>query len=105
MCRAFGCDALLFLTDVPAVLDAQRQRLPVLTPADCERLVQNGVATGGMLPKLDAALLALRDNPRALVKIAPGAAQDAVLAALRLECRHDVHHHDVGNGDPPWMKA
>jgi len=83
LCRAFGCDALLFLTDVPAVLDAQKQRLPVLTPADCERLVQSGVATGGMLPKLDAALLALRDNPRALVKIAPGSAQDAVLAALR----------------------
>lgn len=83
LCRAFGCDALLFLTDVPAVLDAQKQRLPALTPADCERLVQSGVATGGMLPKLDAALRALRDNPRALIKIAPGAAPDAVLAALR----------------------
>lgn len=87
LCRAFGCDALLFLTDVPAVLDAQKQRLPVLTPADCERLVQSGVATGGMLPKLDAALLALRDNPRALIKIAPGASPDtssgAVLSALR----------------------
>lgn len=87
LCRAFGCDALLFLTDVPAVLDAQKQRLPVLTPADCERLVASGVASGGMLPKLDAALMALRENPRALVKIAPGASPDtssgAVLAALR----------------------
>lgn len=83
LCRAFGCDALLFLTDVPAVLDAQKQRLPVLTPADCQQLVQNGVASGGMLPKLDAALMALRDNPRALIKIAPGSAHDAVLSALR----------------------
>lgn len=83
LCRAFGCDALLFLTDVPAVLDAQKQRLPVLTPADCQQLVQSGVASGGMLPKLDAALMALRDNPQALIKIAPGSAHDAVLSALR----------------------
>lgn len=83
LCRAFACDALLFLTDVPGVLDGNGQRLPRLTPADCERLVASGVAKGGMLPKLDAALMALRDNPRALVKIAPANAADAVSAALR----------------------
>jgi acetylglutamate kinase len=83
LCRAFGCDALLFLTDVPAVLDADEQRLPLLTPAACARLIAAGTATGGMLPKLDAALLALRENPRALVKIAPGGSPDAVLQALR----------------------
>ncbi len=83
LCRAFGCDALLFLTDVPGVLDAQGQRLAQLTPADCQALVTTGVAKGGMLPKLEAAVLALRENPRALVKIAPAAAPDAVLMALR----------------------
>lgn len=83
LCRAFGCEAVLFLTDVPGVLDAQGQRHDRLTPADCERLVQSGVAKGGMIPKLDAALMALRDNPRALVKIAPANAPDAVLGALR----------------------
>jgi acetylglutamate kinase len=83
LCRAFGCDAVLFLTDVPGVLDAQGQRLGRLTPADCAQLVASGVAKGGMIPKLDAALMALRDNPRALVKIAPAGAADAVLGALR----------------------
>jgi acetylglutamate kinase len=83
LCRAFGCDALLFLTDVDGVFDAERRRLARLTPADCERLVRTGVAKGGMLPKLEAALQALRDNPRALVKIAPAGAPDAVLDALR----------------------
>lgn len=83
LCRALGCDGLLFLTDVPGVLDGQGQRVARLTPADCERLVATGVAKGGMIPKLDAALLALRDNPRALIKIAPANAKDAVLAALR----------------------
>jgi acetylglutamate kinase len=83
LCRAFGCDAVLFLTDVPGVLDGEGKRLAALSPADCERLVATGVAKGGMIPKLDAALMALRDNPRALVKIAPANAPDAVLAALR----------------------
>jgi len=83
LCRAFHCDALLFLTDVDGVFDAERRRLARLTPADCERLVRSGVAKGGMLPKLEAALQALRDNPRALVKIAPAGAPDAVLDALR----------------------
>jgi acetylglutamate kinase len=83
LCRALGCEALLFLTDVPGVLDADGQRLARLSPADCERLVATGVAKGGMLPKLDAALQALRDNPRALIKIAPAGAPDAVLQALR----------------------
>ncbi len=83
LCRAFGCDALLFLTDVPGVLDAAGQRLSRLSPDDCAQLVKSGVAKGGMIPKLDAALMALRDNPRALIKIAPANAPDAVLTALR----------------------
>lgn len=83
LCRALHCDAVLFLTDVPGVLDAQGQRIARLTPADCDRLVQNGTAKGGMIPKLDAALMALRDNAHALVKIAPANASDAVLGALR----------------------
>ena len=83
LCRALRCDALLFLTDVPGVLGADKKLLPVLTPGDCARLVQTGAATGGMLPKLDAALLALRDNPAALVKIAPAGDGDAVLRALQ----------------------
>jgi acetylglutamate kinase len=95
LCRAFGCDALLFLTDVPAVLDAERRRLPVLTPADCARLVATGVASGGMLPKLEAALLALRENPGAQVKIAPGGAPDAVLAALRSDVGTTFRNDDT----------
>jgi acetylglutamate kinase len=83
LCRAFRCAAILFLTDVPGVLDGNGQRLASLTPADCERLVATGVAKGGMLPKLDAALQALRENPHALVKIAPANVADAVRIALR----------------------
>ncbi|MBL9076672.1 MAG: acetylglutamate kinase [Planctomycetes bacterium] len=100
LCRAFACDAALFLTDVPGVLDARGARLPALTPGDCDALVQSGVARGGMLPKLDAALRALRDHPRAIVKIAPGGTDDAVCAALRADVgtRFVTDHEATRNG-------
>jgi len=83
LCRALRCDALLFLTDVPGVLDAEGRLLPLLTDADCDRLVESGAATGGMLPKLDAARGAAREHPRAIVKIAPADADDCIRSGLR----------------------
>jgi len=83
LCRALHCDALLFLTDVPGVMDEGRRVLAELSPADCAELTRQGVAKGGMLPKLEAALMARRDNPEALVKIAPADGDDAVLAGLQ----------------------
>lgn len=85
LARAFGCDALLFLTDVPGVLDEQQRLIPQLTPAQCETLKRGGVLRGGMIPKVEAALDALRALPQGLVKIAPAAGPDAVLDALRDE--------------------
>lgn len=79
---ALRCDAILFLTDVPAVLDAHEQRIPVLGAAECAHLRSSGVIAGGMLPKVEAALEALAAQPGALVKIAPAAGPDCVLQAL-----------------------
>jgi acetylglutamate kinase len=101
LCRALSCDAALFLTDVPGVRGRGGQVEPRLTEADCDQLVADGTASGGMLPKLEAARRALRDSPRALVKIAPAAGDDAVLAALRPEvgtqlCRATHPDHTAG---------
>ena len=85
LARAVGADALLFLTDVPGVLDAAKRRIASLTPAQAAALRLEGVIAGGMIPKVEAALAALAENPRALVKIAPAAGTDAVLAALSPE--------------------
>jgi acetylglutamate kinase len=82
LCRALRCDALLFLTDVPGVKDASGNVAARLTADDCDGLVRSGVASGGMLPKLEAALMAMHDNPEALVKIAPADGPGAVLHAL-----------------------
>lgn len=56
---AWKADRLIFLTDVPGVLDASKAILPVLTIAGCRKLIADGVATGGMHAKLDAAMNAV----------------------------------------------
>ena len=60
--------------------------------------MQSGVAKGGMLPKLEAAWMAARENPLALVKIAPAGAQDAVLAALRQNTGTSFRMMEVSRG-------
>ena len=79
---AFGAQQLIFLTDVEGVLDGAKRVQPVLTAAECARLIGDGIATGGMLAKLNAARSALEGGvPQ--VRIAPGAAEnvlDRVLA-------------------------
>jgi acetylglutamate kinase len=68
----FAADRLIFLTDVDGVRGGEGTVLPVLSAADCERLIQTGVATGGMQAKLNAATDALRNGVGQVV-IAPGA--------------------------------
>jgi len=48
-------DRLVFLTDVPGVLDAEKNLIPVLTVEGCRDLIESGVAFGGMQAKLNAA--------------------------------------------------
>jgi acetylglutamate kinase len=82
LARAIGADALVFLTDVPAVLDAEKRRLPSLTRARAEELRAEGVIAGGMIPKVEAALAALALLPTGTVKIASATGADAIQAAL-----------------------
>jgi acetylglutamate kinase len=67
----FGASELLFLTDVPGVMDASKQILPRLDRAASEQLIRDGVATGGMQAKLEAAHRALEGGVAEVV-IAPG---------------------------------
>jgi acetylglutamate kinase len=79
---AFGARQLIFLTDVEGVLDGAGRVRPVLTAAESRGLIADGVATGGMQAKLNAALAALEGGVEQ-VRIAPGAAEgvlDRVLA-------------------------
>ncbi|MGA2271861.1 MAG: acetylglutamate kinase [Bryobacteraceae bacterium] len=71
---AFGARQLIFLTDVQGVLDGAGRVRPVLTAAESRGLIADGVATGGMQAKLEAALAALAGGVEQ-VRIAPGAAE------------------------------
>jgi acetylglutamate kinase len=59
---AWQADRLVFLTDVPGVMDASKSILPVLMVADCHKLIADGIATGGMQAKLEAATKAVSNG-------------------------------------------
>jgi len=78
--QGWGADLLVFLTDVEGVRDSSGQVLSQLSLEQAQELIDLGVATGGMLAKLNAARAALEGGiPE--VRIAPGAVP-GVLARL-----------------------
>jgi acetylglutamate kinase len=52
---SWGVDRLIFLTDVSGVLDDKKAIIPVLNTEGCKKLIDSGVASGGMQAKLNAA--------------------------------------------------
>lgn len=58
---------LVFLTDVEGVLDKAGKLFSTLSPAEAEALVKGGVASGGMIPKLEACLMALQGGAAAYI--------------------------------------
>ncbi len=78
---SFGAAMLLFLTDVQGVMNAQREVIPELTASECDTLIAQGIATGGMQAKLNAASEAVRRGV-GRVLIAPGAVSGLIRQAL-----------------------
>jgi acetylglutamate kinase len=78
---AFGAERLVFLTDVDGVLDGEKRIRRALTAAESRELIADGVATGGMQAKLNAALDALAGGVER-VRIAPGAAPNVLARVL-----------------------
>ncbi|MEO1678392.1 MAG: acetylglutamate kinase [Pseudomonadota bacterium] len=78
---ALKADRLLLLTDVEGVKDREGHVVTALTSDDVERLTREGVIAGGMIPKTETALAALRGGVRAVV-ILDGRAPNAALLEL-----------------------
>jgi len=57
---ALQAERFVLLTDVPGVLDSNQKLISSLSEDDAERLLRDGVASGGMIPKLKCCLSALR---------------------------------------------
>tara|TARA_Y100000588_G_scaffold381566_2_gene467459 strand:+ start:6350 stop:7129 length:780 start_codon:yes stop_codon:yes gene_type:complete len=54
-----GAERLVFLTDVPGVLDEEGTPIGVLTPSQVRTLIGSEVISGGMIPKVEACIDAL----------------------------------------------
>ncbi len=57
---ALNARKVLFLTDTPGVLDKNKNLIKTLTIAKTEELKKDGTIVGGMVPKVDACIEALR---------------------------------------------
>jgi acetylglutamate kinase len=78
---ALGARQLVLMTDVDGVRDAEGRKLDSLTADEAERLIDDGVIRGGMVPKIRAALAALAwDGAEAV--IADSSAPDALNRAI-----------------------
>lgn len=64
---ALGAARLFMLTDVPGVLDKDKNLLTDLTPADIARLGEDGTISGGMIPKLETCVHAVEAGCEAAV--------------------------------------
>ena len=79
--EALGAEKLVFLTDVEGILDAGGSLIPQLGADEVERLRAEGTLRSGMLPKVDAALRAIKGGvPR--VTILDGRAEHALLLEI-----------------------
>ncbi len=64
---ALGAKRMLMLTDVPGVLDAERKLIPEMTVAEAEARIESGVISGGMIPKVENCVDAVRRGVRGAV--------------------------------------
>ncbi len=79
--QVLGAEKLLLLTNTAGVLDKEGKLLTGLSARDVESLVENGTIYGGMLPKIDFALDAVRGGVKT-VQIIDGRVPHAVLLEL-----------------------
>ena len=74
---ALGAEKLVFLTDVAGISDETGKVIPELPADTAEALINSGVVTGGMIPKIRASLKAL--NAGAISRIIDGKQPHALL--------------------------
>lgn len=81
LAQVLKAEKLLLLTNTPGVLDRQGRLLTGLTAKDVDGLIEDGTIYGGMLPKIEFALDAVRGGVKT-VQIIDGRVPHAVLLEL-----------------------
>lgn len=80
LAAALKAERLVFLTDVEGVLDGEKRVLAQISAAEAGALIESGVAGGGMIPKLEAAVRAA--GAGCATRIVDGTAAGALAAVL-----------------------
>jgi acetylglutamate kinase len=78
---ALGAEKLIHLTDVQGIAGRDGKLISTLSRADAERLIGEGVIDGGMLPKVESSLRALKGGS-AKAHIVDGRVPHAILLEL-----------------------
>ena len=81
LAAALQAEKLMLLTNTAGVLDAQGRIVTGLNATTTQALIENGTISGGMLPKVGAALGAVRDGVKR-AHIIDGRVEHAVLLEL-----------------------
>ena len=81
---ALHASRLLFLTDVPGVMDRDKQIIKELTVAEAKAMIADGTISGGMIPKVETCIEALDRGVEGVV-ILDGKTPHAVLLELFTE--------------------
>ena len=81
---ALSAKRMLMLTDVPGVLDRDGELIRQMSIKDARRLIKDGTATGGMIPKLETAIAAVEAGVDGVV-ILDGRRPHAMLVELYTE--------------------
>lgn len=79
--EAIGAEKLVFLTNVEGILDTAGELIPQISARGVEELRASGVLSKGMLPKVDAALRAIKGGVPS-VTILDGRAEHALLLEI-----------------------
>jgi len=84
MANALKAKRMLLLTDVAGVMDGNGKRIAQMTVAEAREAMASGIATGGMIPKLETAIRAVDSGVEAVV-ILDGRRPHAMLVELFTE--------------------
>ncbi|MEP1229886.1 MAG: acetylglutamate kinase [Litorimonas sp.] len=67
LAAALNAARLILLTDIDGVMDREGDLITDLSHTDAQTLIDDGVATGGMIPKLGTAISAIQNGVEAVV--------------------------------------
>lgn len=96
--RALAAEKLVLMTNIAGVLGRSGKLVPIITASEADDLLRDSIVHGGMVPRLTAAVRAVREGVRS-VHIIDGSVPDALLlevltaAGVGTAVRSDTRHN------------